>query len=112
MTSIRANYKKEETAIVGSICEYLEKKHYFFYRSNNIPIYDPIKKIFRKLPKYCIKGVSDIFLLKNGKPIFIEAKTDKGTQSKEQKVFEILVKSNGGDYILAKSLDDIKKAGL
>lgn len=42
----------------------------------------------------------------------IEVKTEIGKQSAEQKEFEYQFVSNGGRYVIARSVDDIIKAGL
>ena len=104
----------KENEVLYSICEYLEWKKYFFYRNNNTAIYDPTRQCFRALPKYAIKGVADIVLLSKGSVWFIEAKTAKPKtyQSKDQKEFEKKVIANGGNYLLARSIDDLIKAKL
>lgn len=56
----------------------------------------------------CHKGLSDLIAVKNGKTIFIEVKTPKGTQSPFQKQFQKDVEQHGAVYILAKSLEDIQ----
>lgn len=107
-----------ETPILRTICEYLELKGYFFFRINNIPVYDPRRKCFRAMPKYSIKGVSDILVLHKGQSLFIEVKVPKGIdedgieqkktyQSKDQKEFQKKVEENGCMYIVVRSLNDI-----
>ena len=45
-----------------------------------------------------IKGRSDMVYYKNGKAIMLEFKTETGTQSKEQKEWEKMIKSEGFEY--------------
>lgn len=104
--------KQSENLVLGACCEYLEAKRYFFWRQNNIGVYDAKKKIYRKLPKWSMKGVSDIVCLKNGIPFFIECKTKKGVQSDDQKEFQRLVEENRGVYVLATEIEDLRNAGL
>lgn len=74
-------------------------------------VFDRKKGVYRKLPTYSVRGVSDIVVLKNGKAIFIECKA--GTkQSPEQKDFEEMVKKAGAEYYVVSSIDDVQKAGL
>lgn len=101
-----------ESTIQSSICDYLAIKRYFFYRVNNIPPYDSARKTFRSMPKNSRLGVADIFLLHKGVPYFIEVKTRKGKMSDHQKSFEKDVIANGGIFILARDIEDVRKAGL
>ena len=102
-----------EGQVLQAVCEYLEAERYWFFRINNIPVYDPRKKCFHKMPKYSVKGVSDILLLHKGQSIFIEVKvpktatTKKTYQSKEQKEFMKNVIKNGCVYLVARSVEDI-----
>ena len=102
-----------ETQVLNTICDYLEVKKYFFFRINNVGIYDPRTKGYRQTPKYSIKGVSDILLLHKGQSVFIEVKvpksiyTKKTYQSKEQKNFEEKINNNGGIYIVARCVEDL-----
>ena len=54
-------------------------------------------------------GVADTqILFPNGKSIFVEFKTSKGTQSDNQKDFEVRVNSLGFDYYVIRSVDEFK----
>lgn len=103
--------KSNESEILKSICEYLEAKRYFFWRQNTVGVYDARKRTYRKPPKYAIKGVSDIIMLKDGTAWFLETK-DKARQSKEQKEFGDNVRKNGGEYHIVKSIAELIKLGL
>lgn len=101
-----------EGAVQLAICEYLDLKRYFFWRQNNTGVYDPKTKRFRRLPKYAIKGVSDIIVVHKGRVIFLEVK-DKSSQSEYQKNFEKNIIKNDLEYYLVRSIDDvINKAKL
>lgn len=56
-----------------------------------------------------VAGVSDLVLIKTGAVLFIELKTDTGTQSAPQKEFERKVTAAGHTYVIVKSLDDFIK---
>lgn len=59
-----------------------------------------------------VNGVSDIILLKPNKfypYLCIENKTPKGKQSPEQKLFQQAVESQGGKYVIVRSLDEFVK---
>lgn len=106
-----------ESIALGKIGKHLEDKGYFFYRQNNIPVYDPRHQIFRKPPKYSKRGVPDFFVLHKGVAYFIEVKgigkgNRKGAQSEHQKQFMHEVENCGGVYVLAYSIEDLTKAGL
>lgn len=101
-----------ESIVLAAICEYLEYKHYFFFRLNNIPVYDTARKAFRALPKYAIKGVPDLFIGHRGRPFFVEVKSATGTLSKDQKDFEKKLTAVGLNYYVARSVDDIMQLGF
>lgn len=56
-----------------------------------------------------VKGQPDLVAVSNNKVFFIELKTDKGRQSKEQKEVEQEIKNRGVDYIVVRSLDDLQR---
>lgn len=97
-----------ESDVLRSICDYLAYKKLFFWRNNNLPVYDSTHKIFRAMPKYSMLGVPDIIIVKDGQFIGLEVK-QKGTyQSKHQKEFERKCKEAGGKYFVVRSIDDLK----
>ena len=54
-------------------------------------------------------GVADLIIcLPFGRVLFVELKTDTGTQSDAQKTFESKVTKLGHDYFLIRSLDQFK----
>jgi hypothetical protein len=103
----------KESDIQAAICDYLALKRYLFSRTNNEPIYDRSKAAFRALPKYTRRGWPDITVVgKGGQFIGIEVKSDTGRLSPEQQRLGEEIEKNGGRYILARSLDDVIRAGL
>jgi hypothetical protein len=50
-------------------------------------------------------GISDVVGLVLGMPVFVEVKTDKGTQRKGQKAFQVAVERAGGLYLVARSAE-------
>jgi hypothetical protein len=55
-------------------------------------------------------GVADLILLMpNGKCIFVEMKTEKGTQSPNQKIFESAVNDLGFTYIVCRSFEQFQE---
>lgn len=98
--------------LVRAICDYLALRKHFFWRSNNVPVFDRARNTFRRLPLYTMKGLPDIIVIENGRFIGIEAKAGSGRLSKEQADFGRECLRNGGDYIVARSIDDVQKAGL
>lgn len=55
-----------------------------------------------------VKGQPDLVAVMNNKVVFIELKTEKGKQSKEQKEVEQEIKSRGVDYIVVRNLEDLQ----
>jgi len=56
-----------------------------------------------------LKGLSDLSAIKNGVTIYVEVKTPRGHQSEYQKEFQEEIEAHGGIYILARSIEDVKK---
>lgn len=103
-----------ETDIQRSICDYLALRHHFFWRSNTAPTVQKSAEgwAFRKMPKYGMRGVPDIIVIKDGFFVGLEVKAAKGRQSPEQIAFEDRVKEAGGEYYVVKSIDEVREIGL
>lgn len=103
--------KQPESLVLNAICQYLTiqqaQRKCFFWRQNNVSIYDFRNKCYRKFPTHCIKGVADIQILLPSRTVFVEVKAAKGTQRKEQKEFEIGVVAMGCEYYICRSIDDV-----
>ena len=104
--------KIKETDIQHSICEYLALRGHFFFRTNNMPVFDHVRKSFRAMPKYSMKGVPDIIVLHRGAFYGLEVKKPKGKQSIWQKDFENKCKSVGGNYHVVTTIEQVKAIGL
>lgn len=56
---------------------------------------------------YGVPGQADISgILLGGRRLELEVKTDIGRQSAEQKRFEAMIRAMGGEYILARSVEE------
>ena len=87
--------KVSETAIKKQIKYYLQYRGWFIFH------------VLQGVGSY--KGVSDFIAIKAGKVLFIEVKTMAGKQSADQLQFEANIKSHGGIYLVARSIEDIKE---
>lgn len=102
-----------EKEIQLAICDYLALKKRFFWRQNTSPIFDKASGFYRPLPKYAMRGVSDIILIGNqGFVVFIEVKRKGGKLSGYQEAFKKECEKVGATYLVANSLDDIIDAGI
>jgi hypothetical protein len=101
-----------EGLVLASICEYLALKGYFFSRTNNAPIFEKSRQVFRALPKYTRKGWPDICLIHKGVFYGVEVKSEKGVLSPEQKLLGKEIEQNGGRYVVARSIKDVQAHGL
>lgn len=103
-----------ESDIQRKICDYLSSCGYFFWRSNNIPVFG------RALPKYAAKGLPDICILWRGVFIGLEVKRPassmrepngrkvrEGGLSKFQDEFGAKILFNDGQYHVVRSLHDV-----
>lgn len=106
--------KYKETDVLNSICEYLKVKRYFFWRNNNIAVFDAKRKCFRKFPKWCIKGVPDIFVLTPDRTVGLEVKSATGKWGDEQKLFQQFWDSNTAkrEYYVVRSVEDVRSIRL
>lgn len=104
--------KKLEKDIQNEIFEYLQSKKFLFWRSNNIPVYGKNnggKYMYRSLPKYTPRGLPDIMVVVNGHFIAIEVKREGAKLRPSQAEFGMRVQAHYGTYVVAYSVDDVKK---
>lgn len=90
------------------------QKDVFAFEITTSARWDPILRCYRKLGKYVRPGTSDILLCVKVRSIGVfvamEVKTQKGRQSPDQKVFQIMVESFGGYYFVIRSVKDAEEA--
>lgn len=105
-----------EKEIQNSILDFLEywiiktEKKGFFWTNNNIGVFDPIKKIYRKnQSRHSLKGVSDIIGIVDGRFIAIEVKNRTGKLSPEQRQFINKINVSGGLAFVARSIEDVER---
>ena len=103
---------ESESKLVSQCLQYLKLKGIDCWRSNNNPVYDTKKKIFRK--HVGILGLPDILgiMPHSGKLICIECKIGSNKQSEHQKDFEIMCKQNGAIYLLVYNIEQLVKKFL
>ncbi len=65
-----------------------------------------VVKIHQSLGSY--KGIADLYVLKDGRSIWIEVKTPRGRLSEHQERFRDDVGVHGGEFIVARGIDDIE----
>lgn len=53
-------------------------------------------------------GRSDLTFYFHGRAFFFEVKNESGTQSSEQKAWEVLMQNNGFNYYIVRNLDEFK----
>lgn len=56
----------------------------------------------------CYPGLSDLVAVKNGRVVHVEIKKPGGRQSEKQKEFQRRLESAGGEYVLAKGIEEIE----
>lgn len=100
-----------ESEVLRECCEYLDKMGYFFWRSNNIPVFaknNAGNMTFRSLPKYTPRGLPDIMCVSQGDFIAIECKRLGAELREEQKEFRNNLNAHGGIYIVVHSLSELR----
>ena len=98
-----------EGQVTEVVCEYLHLQGYYFFRVNNVGVFDPTKGVHRSLPKWAVKGVSDLIVVHGGKTYFIELKSATGKLSPDQELFQAMIENNDCDYFVVRSLEDIQR---
>jgi len=98
-----------ENDIQNAILQYLWDNKIFAWRNNNQPTFDHKRKAYRKMPKWGMKGVSDILGVYKGRLLAIEVKQKRKYPSSEQYAFLNKVKDEGGISFVARSVDDVAK---
>ena len=89
---------------------WLNKEVGFFWKNASVGIYDQAAGSYRKGNVFQINGVSDIIGLDQcGNVYFIEVKTNTGVQSLVQLAFEKQIKKHKGNYLLVRSLEELKR---
>lgn len=63
-------------------------------------------KIHQSLGSY--RGIADLYAIRDGKHVWIEVKTARGKQSEYQKRFQRDIEAAGGEYILARGIEDVE----
>ena len=95
-----------ESEVLRDVCKYLTDNGYFFWRSNNIPVFG------RSLPKYTPRGLPDIMVVHSAEFIGIEVKRPDGVYkgrgrksqlTPDQKAFRDKLTAHGGIYIVVHS---------
>lgn len=112
METIKTEVKRKfyEKDIQREICDWLFSENYFFWRSNNIPVFDRQRNIFRALPKYTPRGLPDIVVIFEGKFIALEVKIPGFWKyTEDQKKIRDKIIDNGAYYFLVTSLLEAKE---
>jgi len=100
-----------EKHIQKQILDYLSYRPGKYWRQNTGAMVAEYKGR-KRFMKFGINGCADITGVKDGRRVEIEVKQPKGKQSESQKQFQELIESQGGLYVLARSLEDVRRAGL
>ncbi len=100
----------KESQIVRQILDYLAAERIFAFRLNTSATQIGTR-FFRA--HSLGPGTADIFSIRRSSggyfhPLWIEVKTAKGKQSREQELFQKYVESNGHTYILARDVEQVK----
>lgn len=84
-----------ETAIRKQIQDYLRWTGWFVYYN------------LAGLGSY--PGLSDLVAVRGGRVVHIEVKTPKGVQSEKQRRFQRKLEAAGGEYVLARGVEDVER---
>ena len=94
-----------EKQMQNEILRYLADKPLRIWRQNT-----GVSKHGNRIVRYGIPGQADLSgILPDGRRLEIEVKTVNGRQSTAQKNWQKMIEKFNGVYILARSVDDVKK---
>jgi hypothetical protein len=93
-----------------AVCKYLRSMGVMFWRSNNMPTYDPKLGMYRAMGEFSVKGVPDIICIGEG-GIFIglEIKGTRGVVSADQILFKKRCERLGAQYHIIRDVEEVKR---
>jgi len=104
--------KESEADLKRTVTDYLEYQQNagkLLYFRLNAGDFIELRGNTRRRVKGCMAGTSDLEIIKDGKPIFIELKSARGKTSSAQNAFKILVEEQGASYSIVRSLEELEK---
>ena len=87
----------KESQIQAAVRDYLRWNGWF------------VVKIHQSLGSY--PGIADLYALKKGRSVWIEVKTSSGRQSEAQVRFQRDIEMHGGEYVVARCVEDVEFLG-
>lgn len=102
--------RKLEKDVEWECLTYLASQGWWPWKNPTVGVWDARAQSYRRSSNpFLITGASDIIAIRDGLVIFVEVKSDRGRQSKAQKIFEDNIKKRGGFYYLVHSLQELKE---
>jgi hypothetical protein len=95
----------KEAEIQRTILDWLAAKRIFHYRQNTGAV-----RAEDRFFRFGTPGSPDIVAVIGGRYIGIEVKAPRGVQSPAQREFEGRLRTAGGVYVLARSLEDVERS--
>lgn len=101
---------RSEDKIQYQIVQWLQKEGYWFYSVPNEGAGGNVARITHLISLGMRKGAADLVVcLYNAISIYLEVKDPlKGTQKKDQKLFQTKLEERGFEYHVVYSVDDVK----
>ena len=96
-----------EQKVMKSVVKWLNDHGIFWINIKTMGTWDASLGMYRQSP-YTMKGTSDLLILHQAQPIFIELKTSKGRQSPDQKLFENRIKDEGCEYHVVRNIKQLQ----
>jgi hypothetical protein len=95
-----------EADVIRGILDYLRLKGIPGWRSNNVPVYDPARKAFRRFRG--ARGLADVqaVLPPSGRLLCVEVKVT-GRPTPEQEAFAAAVRKAGGVSLVVRSVGEL-----
>jgi len=68
-----------------------------------------VVKIHQSLGSH--RGIADLYAIREGRSVWIEVKTSIGRLSMHQEKYRAEIESHGGEYIVARAVEDVEHLG-
>ena len=102
-----------EASVKKAVQDYLEIHHHLYLRVQPVRLIGKNGQIRAIRPMLSQRGAPDFIVIRNHlSPVAIETKSSVGKLSKDQENWKRLFVLTGGCYVLARSTDDLSKAGI
>jgi hypothetical protein len=101
------NTSTPEQKVMKPVVKWLNDHGIFWINIKTMGTWDARLNAYRKSP-YTMRGTSDLLVIHQSQPIFIELKSFRGRQSADQKLFEKIIHNEGCEYYVVHNVKELQ----